>query len=44
MKGTFGKQPTIDLGRGTTLTEEIPDSVFEQYLGGYGLGTYLLRQ
>ena len=42
MKGTFGKLLTIDLGTSKTRSEDIPDSVFEQYLGGKGLGAYLL--
>jgi aldehyde:ferredoxin oxidoreductase len=42
MKGTFGKLLRIDLEAGKSRSEEIPDRVFEQYLGGKGLGAYLL--
>ena len=44
MKGTFGKLLTIDLGAKETRSENIPDVVFEQYLGGKGLGAYLLKR
>lgn len=44
MKGTFGKLLTIDLTAKSTRSEEIPDHVFEGYLGGKGLGAYLLKQ
>jgi aldehyde:ferredoxin oxidoreductase len=44
MNGTFGKLLTIDLGAGKTRSEEIPDGVFEQYLGGKGLGAHLLKR
>jgi aldehyde:ferredoxin oxidoreductase len=44
MKGTFGKLLAIDLGAKKTRSEEIPDNVFQQYLGGKGLGAYLLKR
>lgn len=44
MKGTFGKTLTIDLGSKSTRSEQIPDRVFEEYLGGKGLGAYLLKR
>jgi aldehyde:ferredoxin oxidoreductase len=44
MNGTFGKLLAIDLGTEKIREEDIPDSVFEQYLGGKGLGAYLLKR
>ncbi len=44
MKGTFGKTLTIDLDNKGTRSEQIPDRVFEEYLGGKGLGAYLLKR
>jgi aldehyde:ferredoxin oxidoreductase len=44
MKGTFGKLLKIDLGAEKSRSEEIPDRIFEQYLGGKGLGAYLLKR
>ncbi|WP_240986600.1 aldehyde ferredoxin oxidoreductase family protein [Acididesulfobacillus acetoxydans] len=42
MKGFFGKLLRIDLTRKTYVQELIPDEVFFRYLGGKGLGSYLL--
>jgi len=42
MKGFFGRVLRINLNTRTFLEEAIPDSVYETYLGGKGLGTYLL--
>lgn len=44
MKGFFGKLLRIDLTRQSYVQETIPDRVFKQYLGGKGLGSYLLLQ
>jgi len=41
-KGYMGKILHADLTRGATTIEELPDSVYEQYLGGYGLGARVL--
>jgi len=42
MKGFFNRALIIDLGKKTFHEEPIPDEVFENYLGGKGLGVYLL--
>ena len=42
MKGFFNKLLRINLKVKTFKEESIPDSVFENYLGGKGLGTFLL--
>mgnify|MGYP000144460450 CR=1 FL=1 len=44
MKGFFGKLLRVDLTRKSYTVETIPDAVLEQYLGGKGLGSYLLLQ
>ncbi|MBM4306352.1 MAG: aldehyde:ferredoxin oxidoreductase, partial [Deltaproteobacteria bacterium] len=44
MKGFFNKILRINLTTKTFKEETIPDSVFETYLGGKGLGTYLLMK
>jgi len=44
MKGTFGKTLTIDLESKNTRSGQVPDRVFEEYLGGKGLGAYLLKR
>jgi aldehyde:ferredoxin oxidoreductase len=40
--GYTGKILHVDLTTGATETEQLPDSVYEQYLGGYGLGARVL--
>jgi len=42
MKGFFNKVLHIDLTHKSYTYESIPDAVLEKYLGGKGLGTYLL--
>ena len=42
MKGFFRKILHIDLSSGKTLTEDLPEVVYKNYLGGKGLGAYLL--
>ncbi len=42
MKGFFNRLIRINVRSRKHLIEEIPDNVFETYLGGKGLGTYLL--
>jgi aldehyde:ferredoxin oxidoreductase len=44
MKGFFNKMLRINLKTKSFKEEPIPDSVFETYLGGKGLGTYLLMK
>ncbi|AGL03825.1 aldehyde ferredoxin oxidoreductase family protein [Desulfoscipio gibsoniae] len=44
MKGFYGKLLRVDLTGQTHSVEHIPDEVFQQYLGGKGLGSYLLLQ
>ena len=44
MKGFFNKILRINLKTKTFKEETIPDSVYETYLGGKGLGTYLLME
>jgi len=41
-KGYMGKILNVDLTSGTTEAEQLPDSIYEQYLGGYGLGARIL--
>jgi len=38
----MGKVLHVDLSGGAIETERIPDGVYEQYLGGYGLGARIL--
>lgn len=42
MNGFFNRILTIDLTERWHKVEDIPDSVLERYLGGKGLGSYLL--
>ncbi len=42
MKGFFNQLLRIDLSRKETKTEPIPDPILKSYLGGKGLGSYLL--
>jgi aldehyde:ferredoxin oxidoreductase len=44
MKGFYGRLLRIDLGSRSYTAEVIPDEVFRQYLGGKGLGSYLLLE
>ncbi len=44
MKGVFNKILNIDLNTRTFSEEDMEDSVYENYLGGKGLGSYLLRK
>ena len=41
-RGYMGKVLHVDLTTGAIEPEEIADSVYEQYLGGYGLGARIL--
>jgi aldehyde:ferredoxin oxidoreductase len=41
-KGYMGKVLLVDLDKGSISVEKIPDSVYEHYLAGEGLGAYLL--
>ncbi|MCP4135702.1 MAG: aldehyde ferredoxin oxidoreductase family protein [bacterium] len=40
--GYFGKILWIDLTKGSIEEQSLPDEIYEQYLGGYGLGVKLL--
>lgn len=42
MKGFFNRLLRIDLSKEKTTVEPIPDSILRSYLGGKGLGSYLL--
>ena len=42
MKGFFNKILRINLREKTFQEESVPDSIFEAFLGGKGLGSYLL--
>ena len=44
MNGFFNKILRINLKKKIFQEETIPDSVFETYLGGKGLGIYLLMK
>ncbi len=44
MHGFYGRILRIDLSRGKYAVEEIKDEVFEKYLGGKGLASYLLSE
>src|SRR5258705_12345816 len=40
--GTHGRVLIVDLTQGTTRIEEVEESVYRQFLGGYGFGAYLM--
>lgn len=40
--GSHGRVLFVDLGRRTSHVETFPESVTRQFLGGYGLGAYLM--
>jgi aldehyde:ferredoxin oxidoreductase len=42
MQGFFNRLLRVDLSTRKTIVEPIPDSVLQDYLGGKGLGSYLL--
>lgn len=44
MKGFYGKLLRINLSTRSHHEEEVPESVFKTYLGGKGLGSYLLLE
>jgi aldehyde:ferredoxin oxidoreductase len=44
MKGFYGRLLRVDLSTRQWQVEEIPDEVLAAYLGGKGLGTYLMLQ
>ena len=44
MKGFFGKLLRINLTTRSYIVEEIPNEIFKTYLGGKGLGSYLLLE
>src|SRR6185369_8614354 len=40
--GTHGKILIVDLSDGSSKVEPLEESVYQQFLGGYGLGAYLM--
>jgi len=40
--GTHGRVLVVDLTTRTSRVEELDESVYQLYLGGYGLGAYLM--
>ncbi len=44
MQGYHGQILRIDMTRKTFRTETIDDSVYESFMGGKGLGSYLLHE
>lgn len=42
MKGVWNKILRVDLTNGTTETEQLPDEVYEKFLGGAGMSAYML--
>ena len=42
LKAYTGKVLWVDLSHGTWSEETIPDAIYQKYLGGIGLGAYLL--
>ncbi len=44
MLGVYGKILHIDLLTGQCRSESLPAAIYEKYLGGKGLGAYLLQQ
>ena len=42
--GYFGQALVVDVTSGTSRTQPLPDSVLRGYIGGSGLGTWLLCQ
>ncbi len=44
MYSVTGKMATIDLGNNTYKVKEIPENIYQNYLGGYGLGIALLME
>lgn len=42
LSGKMGKILSVDLSKGEIGVERPPDSLYEKYLGGYGLGAYYL--
>jgi len=42
MNGVFGKILNIDCGAGRCMEEAVEDPIYEQYLGGKGLSSFLL--
>ncbi|NOZ22777.1 MAG: aldehyde ferredoxin oxidoreductase, partial [Planctomycetes bacterium] len=42
LSGIMGKILFVDLSRGKINAETPPDKLYEQYIGGYGLGAYYI--
>ena len=42
LKGVMGKVLFVDLGSGQVTAETPADEVYQKYIGGYGLGAYML--
>jgi len=41
-RGYMGKILQVDLSTGALTTEQVPDKIYEDFLGGYGLGARIL--
>ena len=42
LKGIAGKMGVVELTSGSISIEDVPDQLYEQYLGGYGLGAHYI--
>ena len=42
--GYFGRALVVDVGPGTSQTLELPDDVLRAYIGGAGLGAWLMHR
>jgi len=42
IKGVTGKILFVDLADGTVTAERLGDDIYQKYIGGYGLGAYIL--
>jgi aldehyde:ferredoxin oxidoreductase len=40
--GAHGRALVVDLSTGEHTAEEVPEQVYRQFLGGYGLGAWLM--
>ncbi|HVS66888.1 MAG TPA: aldehyde ferredoxin oxidoreductase N-terminal domain-containing protein, partial [Thermoanaerobaculia bacterium] len=40
--GIHGRALVVDLSTGEHSVEEVPEQVYRQFLGGYGLGAWLM--
>ena len=42
--GYFGRALVVDAGAGTSQTLELPDDLLRAYIGGAGLGAWLMHR